>query len=112
MNKERLIQLLEEELVQADAAKTDAAFDKHIYAIYKLTSLYSESERSLSQNAKVTEMPPSAMQNQSISKSKVTQEEIRRMGGKTPPSTNSAQSNNQRMVTDDEIGNGESIFDF
>lgn len=40
MNKDKLIQLLEHELVQADAATTDAAFEKHIYAIHALTALY------------------------------------------------------------------------
>lgn len=46
MNKDKLIQLLEHELVQADAATTDAAFEKHIYAIHTLTALYTGQETS------------------------------------------------------------------
>lgn len=43
----------------------------------------------------------------------VTDEEIRMMGGKVSSSSATAQTtSDQRMVTDDEIGNGASIFDF
>ncbi|MBI5975094.1 DUF5327 family protein [Staphylococcus canis] len=101
MNKEKLLQLLEEELVQADESQTDTEFEKHIYAIYKLAALYTDANER-SQPVKRT----------SVSSSTVTADEIRRMGGKVeqPKKTESTQS--QRMVTDDEIGNGESIFDF
>ena len=47
-------------------------------------------------------------------KSKVTAE-IEAMGRKVPDSMKSSQNNSlpsNTMVTDDEIGNGESIFDF
>lgn len=80
MNKDKLIQLLEHELVQADAATTDAAFEKHIYAIHALTALYTGQETSAPSRSS---------------------------------STATAQTtSDQRMVTDDEIGNGASIFDF
>ena len=48
-------------------------------------------------------------------KSKVTAAEIEAMGRKVPDSMKSSQNNSlpsNTMVTDDEIGNGESIFDF
>ena len=48
-------------------------------------------------------------------KSKVTVAEIEAMGRKVPDSMKSSQNNSlpsNTMVTDDEIGNGESIFDF
>ncbi|MGE7363530.1 DUF5327 family protein, partial [Staphylococcus cohnii] len=43
MEKEKIIQLIEQELVQADEAKNDAEFEKHIYAIHTLTSLVNSS---------------------------------------------------------------------
>ena len=38
MNKDKLIQLIEQELVQADEAQTESEFEKHMYAIHTLTS--------------------------------------------------------------------------
>ena len=37
MNKEKLIALIERELVQADEAASEAEFSKHMYAIHTLT---------------------------------------------------------------------------
>ncbi|MEH7948692.1 DUF5327 family protein [Staphylococcus pseudintermedius] len=107
MNKDKLIQLLEHELVQADAATTDAAFEKHIYAIHALTALYTGQETSASSRSSSTVTPKRQASTQ------VTDEEIRMMGGKVSSSSATAQTtSDQRMVTDDEIGNGASIFDF
>ena len=39
MEKDKIIQLIEQELVQADEANSNAEFEKHIYAIHTLTSL-------------------------------------------------------------------------
>ena len=41
MNKEQILQLIEQELIQADEAQTDTEFEKHMYAIHMLTSLVS-----------------------------------------------------------------------
>ncbi|EGQ1602036.1 hypothetical protein FD676_10565 [Staphylococcus pseudintermedius] len=107
MNKDKLIQLLEHELVQADAATTDAAFEKHIYAIHALTALYTRQETSAPSRSSSTVTPKRQVSTQ------VTDEEIRMMGGKVSSSSTTAQTtSDQRMVTDDEIGNGASIFDF
>ncbi|MGS4002901.1 DUF5327 family protein [Staphylococcus pseudintermedius] len=107
MNKDKLIQLLEHELVQADAATTDAAFEKHIYAIHALTALYTVQETSAPSRSSSTVTPKRQVSTQ------VTDEEIRMMGGKVSSSSATAQTtSDQRMVTDDEIGNGASIFDF
>ena len=43
MEKDKIVQLIEQELVQADEAKNDAEFEKHIYAIHTLTSLVTSS---------------------------------------------------------------------
>ncbi|MFH0715941.1 DUF5327 family protein [Staphylococcus delphini] len=107
MNKDKLIQLLEDELVQADAATTDAAFEKHIYAIHALTALYTGQETSAPSRSS------SAVTPKKQASAQVTDEEIRMMGGKVSSSSATAQTtSDQRMVTDDEIGNGASIFDF
>ncbi|UNB45930.1 DUF5327 family protein [Staphylococcus coagulans] len=108
MNKEKLIQLLEQELVQADAATTDEAFHKHIYAIHTLTSLYVDEETPKFSKHKLSETNKN--RHTSLS-SEVTDEEIKMMGGKVSSSPQQLGSN-QRMVTDDEVGNGASIFDF
>ncbi|EMN7830504.1 DUF5327 family protein [Staphylococcus pseudintermedius] len=107
MNKDKLIQLLEHELVQVDAATTDAAFEKHIYAIHALTALYTGQETSAPSRSSSTVTPKRQVSTQ------VTDEEIWMMGGKVSSSSATAQTtSDQRMVTDDEIGNGASIFDF
>ncbi|MDU0383936.1 DUF5327 family protein [Staphylococcus pseudintermedius] len=107
MNKDKLIQLLEHELVQADAATTDAAFEKHIYAIHALTALYTGQKTSAPSRSSSTVTPKRQVSTQ------VTDEEIRMMGGKVSSSSATAQTtSDQRMITDDEIGNGASIFDF
>lgn len=131
MNKDKLIQLIESELVQADEATSDAAFEKHLYAIHTLTSLYVEQQGT--QNASTsrqhypevnkTQYSNSSYPSQSATSSRtsqksqqdVTVDEIKAMGGKVPASMQQSQSSDlpsNKMVTDDEIGNGDSIFDF
>lgn len=123
MNKETLITKIEQELVQAEQAQNEHAFEKHMYAIHILTSLYAAT----SNTSYIGERPlnyRSANQNQ-VSQSQrtqpthqVTAAEIEAMGGKV--STQQSQSKQytqtttqqQRLATDDDIGNGESIFDF
>lgn len=125
MNKETLITKIEQELVQAEQAQNEHAFEKHMYAIHILTSLYATT----SNTSYIGEQPLNysiANQNQ-VSQSQrtqptnqVTAAEIEAMGGKV--STHSANHHNksysqpsnqqQRLATDDDIGNGESIFDF
>lgn len=123
MKKETLITKIEQELVQAEQAQNEHAFEKHMYAIHILTSLYAAT----SNTSYIGERPlnyRSANQNQ-VSQSQrtqpthqVTAAEIEAMGGKV--STQQSQSKQytqtttqqQRLVTDDDIGNGESIFDF
>lgn len=106
MQREKLIQLLEHELMQADRATTDAVFDKHIYAIHTLTSLYTDQE-----TPKVTSSI-SATTHTPVTSTKVSDEEIRLMGGRVTESSVTSKTTDNRLVTDDEIGNGESIFDF
>lgn len=50
MNKEQLIQLIEHELVQADESQNEQQFEKHMYAIHTLTSLYSDVSKRPSKN--------------------------------------------------------------
>ena len=128
MNKDKLIQLIESELVQADEATSDAAFEKHLYAIHTLTSLYVEQQGT--QNASTSRLhypevnqthysnssyPSQSAASSRTSQQDVTVDEIKAMGGKVPASMQQSQSSDlpsNKMVTDDEIGNGDSIFDF
>ncbi|WP_432370300.1 DUF5327 family protein [Staphylococcus chromogenes] len=113
MNKEKLIEMIEAELVKADQAQNDVAFDKHIYAIHTLTALYTNTDdraKSSSRDITHTAVQMNASTKQATSSQSVTDEEIRLMGGKVSPSKTT--TSNARMVTDDEIGNGESLFDF
>ncbi|WP_145467916.1 DUF5327 family protein [Staphylococcus pettenkoferi] len=131
MNKDKLIQLIESELVQADEATSDAAFEKHLYAIHTLTSLYVEQQgtqntstsRQYYPEVNKTQYSNSSYPSQSAAPSRtsqksqqdVTVDEIKAMGGKVPASMQQSQSSDlpsNKMVTDDEIGNGDSIFDF
>ncbi|UXR78611.1 MULTISPECIES: YwdI family protein [unclassified Staphylococcus] len=104
MQREKLIQLLEHELMQADQATTDAAFDKHMYAIHTLTALYTDQVTPNTSIPTTTHMP--------VTSTKVSEEEIRLMGGRVTESSVTPKTTDNRLVTDDEIGNGESIFDF
>ncbi|MFL0592798.1 DUF5327 family protein [Staphylococcus sp. HMSC62A08] len=120
MNKDKLIQLIEQELVQADEAQTESEFEKHMYAIHTLTSLYTSNDsQTSSHNMSQTSVnntfsSDNQKGSQSTShKNEVTAEEIEAMGGKVPQSMKNAHtSNSNLMATDDNIGNGESIFDF
>lgn len=108
MNKAKLIALIEQELVQAEEATHEAAFEKHIYAIHTLTSLYaggdhSDVVRPSQHKVTTSSSTPSTTQ--------VTAEEIQMMGGKVQSTSNHVPSS-ERMTTDDAMGNGESIFDF
>ena len=131
MDKDKVIQLIERELVQADESTSQQDFEKHMYAIHTITALYTSSAtdkmsmgKSKGNDFTHTEVSTA---NKSMSDNynksgydNVTIEEIRAMGGKVsnmetaksqPTNTNSI-SNSNLMTTDDEIGNGESIFDF
>ncbi|MGJ5713046.1 DUF5327 family protein [Staphylococcus auricularis] len=124
MNKDKMIQLIEQELVQADEATSSVDFEKHMYAIHALTSLYTEGAASHDDSQSTTSKPStfstqsqSSSTSQSSAKNQVTAAEIKAMGGEVPASmkqradhTSSLPSN--QMITDDEIGNGDSIFDF
>ncbi|MDU6506802.1 MAG: hypothetical protein E6528_06575, partial [Staphylococcus sp.] len=119
MNKEQLIQLIEQELVQADEAQDEQQFEKHMYAIHTLTSLYSDVSKRPSKKSKhdftniVTS--ESSFSNKPSNHSAITAAEIEAMGGKV--NTHSAHHHNksysqpsnqqQRLATDDDIGNGE-----
>ena len=52
------------------------------------------------------------MKQQSSQKHHVTAAEIEAMGGKVPQSMKKHHTSNNLMITDDQVGNGESIFDF
>ncbi|WMZ48529.1 DUF5327 family protein [Staphylococcus pseudintermedius] len=92
MNKDKLIQLLEHELVQADAATTDAAFEKHIYAIHALTALYTGQETSAPSRSSSTVTPKRQASTQ------VTDEEIRMIWCISVP--NRCQTSHYRRMRD------------
>lgn len=121
MEKDKIIQLIEQELVQADEANSNAEFEKHIYAIHTLTSLVSDnssSKKIYSDNSFNVSSSFKASKSQNVSsKQGVSEDEIRAMGGKVSGVSSSNTSTNpsltaNKLVTDDEIGNGDSIFDF
>ncbi|CAC7089218.1 Uncharacterised protein [Staphylococcus aureus] len=124
LNRETLIARIEQELVQAEQAQHDHDFEKHMYAIHILTSLYASTsntphigEQQMNRRiANHNQMPQSQITQPTH---QVTAAEIEAMGG---INTHSAHHHNksysqpsnqqQRLATDDDIGNGESIFDF
>ncbi|HGO3823346.1 TPA: DUF5327 family protein [Staphylococcus aureus] len=125
VNRETLIARIEQELVQAEQAQHDHDFEKHMYAIHILISLYASTsntphigEQQMNRRiANHNQMPQSQITQPTH---QVTAAEIEAMGGKV--NTHSAHHHNksysqpsnqqQRLATDDDIGNGESIFDF
>ncbi|HDH1207827.1 TPA: DUF5327 family protein [Staphylococcus aureus] len=125
LNRETLIARIEQELVQAEQAQHDHDFEKHMYAIHILKSLYASTsntphigEQQMNRRiANHNQMPQSQITQPTH---QVTAAEIEAMGGKV--NTHSAHHHNksysqpsnqqQRLATDDDIGNGESIFDF
>lgn len=123
VNRETLIARIEQELVQAEQAQHDHDFEKHMYAIHILTSLYASTsntphigEQQMNRCiANHNQMPQPQMTQPTH---QVTAAEIEAMGGKVSrqqsQSKQYSQSSNQqqRLATDDDIGNGESIFDF
>ncbi|HCZ6944078.1 TPA: DUF5327 family protein, partial [Staphylococcus aureus] len=114
VNRETLIARIEQELVQAEQAQHDHDFEKHMYAIHILTSLYAPTsntphigEQQMNHRiANHNQMPHSQI---TQSTHQVTAAEIEAMGGKV--NTHSAHHHNksysqpsnqqQRLATDD-----------
>ena len=118
MRNDKMIHLIEQELVQADEAQTEAEFEKHMYAIH-INSLYTSSDNQTSvdrheaSNAQVLSSQRKESNQSNHNKNQVSAAEIEAMGGKVPQSMkNEHTSHSNLMTTDDNIGNGESIFDF
>ncbi|WP_437271950.1 DUF5327 family protein [Staphylococcus succinus] len=128
MEKEKIIQLIEQELVQADEAHNSVEFEKHMYAIHTLTGLITHTSN---QTYKDNNMSSVSNSFKSTSQSNVdnpvsqtkqnhhgiSAEELRAMGGNVtsqaqPHTVSDTSLSSNKLVTDDEIGNGDSIFDF
>ncbi|TDM11989.1 DUF5327 family protein [Macrococcus lamae] len=88
---QQLIKQIEQELTLAKSAVSQAAFEKHMYAIQTLASLIT------SMPAASSEPAPS-----SINSGDISAAELKMMGGTIK----------DKAVTDDGHGNGESLFDF
>jgi hypothetical protein len=125
MNKDNIIELIEHELVQADEAQSDADFEKHMYAIHTLTSLYtndtSNNRKTRDNTYNVASSFKKSVYNSNQSSSNkstdISAEELQTMGAKVPSTMqqqSSVQNSTQgsKLTTDDNIGNGDSIFDF
>ncbi|GEP85655.1 Uncharacterised protein [Staphylococcus piscifermentans] len=122
MDKDKIIALIEQELVQADEAGSETDFQKHMYAIHTLTALYTDSapasqykqSRPIAQQYTSNQTAGASMSSTtSTAQTKVSAAEIEAMGGKVNTSnTSTPPGNSNKMVTDDELGNGDSIFDF
>ncbi|WP_323703347.1 DUF5327 family protein [Mammaliicoccus sp. Dog046] len=111
ISKDKIIAAIEEELVGADNASTDETFNKHMYTIHTLSGLFTKEESVTHdiqvQNNTTIKAKPSNTQ----SSTQISNEEIRKMGGKvSQPSTEKLTEN--QLTTDDGIGNGDSLFDF
>lgn len=127
MEKEKIIQLIEHELVQADEANSEVDFEKHIYAIRTLTELVTSDSENVSYKEKRQTSSKAYLSQSRVEKSssqgvkqqgtdEISMSELKAMGGNVPASqqttANDTSISTKRMVTDDELGNGESIFDF
>ncbi|HFZ4133102.1 TPA: DUF5327 family protein [Staphylococcus aureus] len=98
LNRETLIARIEQELVQAEQAQHDHDFEKHMYAIHILTSLYASTsntphigEQQMNRRiANHNQMPQSQITQPTH---QVTVAEIEAMGGKV--NTHSAHHHNK-----------------
>ncbi|MCE4957742.1 DUF5327 family protein [Macrococcoides caseolyticum] len=100
---EKLIEQLSQEITNLKQVKSNAAFNKHLYAIEMLARLGQTEESGVV-------MPQTPVQSSSISQSTgphagITTEELKMMGAKVV-------SNDIKAKTDDGFANGDSIFDF
>lgn len=84
--REQIIMQLQSELHALQKTKTTQEFDKHLYAIHKLSSLSTMTEKTIETQTAQSSPPPLYQ---------------------TPPLVGET-----RAVTDDGFGNGESLFDF
>ncbi|HCW35217.1 DUF5327 family protein [Mammaliicoccus sciuri] len=110
ISKSQLIAAIEEELVAADNASTNEVFNRHMHAIHTLSGLV-DKEDDLTHDIKVEQNISSTPKPTPKAKPQISDEEIRKMGGKVrnEPSVNKTEN---QLTTDDGIGNGDSIFDF
>ncbi|MEB7768107.1 DUF5327 family protein [Mammaliicoccus sciuri] len=110
ISRSQLIAAIEEELVAADNASTNEVFNRHMHAIHTLSGLV-DKEDDLTHDIKVEQNISSTSKPTPKAKPQISDEEIRKMGGKVrnEPSVNKAEN---QLTTDDGIGNGDSIFDF
>ncbi|MCJ0910293.1 YwdI family protein [Mammaliicoccus sciuri] len=110
ISKSQLIAAIEEELVAADNASTNEVFNRHMHAIHTLSGLV-DKEDDLTHDIKVEQNISSTPKPIPKAKPQISDEEIRKMGGKVrnEPSVNKTEN---QLTTDDGIGNGDSIFDF
>ncbi|WP_251943386.1 DUF5327 family protein [Staphylococcus sp. Marseille-Q5304] len=125
MEKEKMIQLIEQELVSADESTSEVEFEKHMYAIYKLTELIAtDKSGQRSQHTDLYETPSSTelaatqpSQQQASKNQSISDAELKAMGAKVPyksaqSHSSSDMTTSSNLKTDDGIGNGDSIFDF
>ncbi|MBO1199259.1 DUF5327 family protein [Staphylococcus simiae] len=114
MDQDKIVSLIEQELVQADQASNHHDFEKHMYAIHTLTSIFVTSDNAKQNSGSVVSRSKNQVA-ETVQYQDISAAEIKAMGGTVPSNySTTSKSNNQSnlMITDDEIGNGESIFDF
>ena len=110
MNKDKMIQLIENELLQAEEASNETEFEKHMYAIHTLTSLYTTSTKQHTTSYPLASEVSSSVSTQipsDQSKKQVSAAEIKAMGGKVSQSMQqhkaSKSLDSNRLTTDDEL---------
>ena len=118
MRNDKMIHLIEQELVQRMKLRLRLNL-KSICMLY-IKLLYTSSDNQTSvqdrheaSNAQVLSSQRKESNQSNHNKNQVSAAEIEAMGGKVPQSMkNEHTSHSNLMTTDDNIGNGESIFDF
>nr|WP_263314282.1 YwdI family protein [Mammaliicoccus sp. Marseille-Q6498] len=111
ISRDQLIAAIEQELVSADNASSNEVFNRHMHAIHTLSGLV-DNENGNSQDMQVKQdFRTTSTAPQKKEKPQISNEELRKMGGKvSAPST--SKQNDELLATDDGFGNGDSIFDF
>ncbi|WP_414042165.1 DUF5327 family protein [Macrococcus animalis] len=100
---DKLIEQLSHEIQNLKQVNSNAAFNKHLYAIEMLARFGQTEESGVTMPQ--TPVQPTQVSNSTGPHSGITQEELRMMGAKVV-------SNDNKVITDDGFGNGDSIFDF
>ncbi|GGI39675.1 DUF5327 family protein [Mammaliicoccus stepanovicii] len=111
ISKEQLIAAIEQELVGADNATSNEVLNRHLHAIHTLSGLIVKEEGNTHDINVKQNISSTSTTSIKQSKPQVSDEEIRKMGGKITQQPDIKVHDNL-LATDDGVGNGDSLFDF